>query len=39
MLDEGCISALTELRLILSYDDKAAEKTSTSHTSINNILY
>ena len=38
MLDEGYLSALMELRLILSYDDKDSEKNSTSQTSINDIF-
>jgi len=34
LLDEGCASAVTELRLILSYSDKFPDKKSASRTSI-----
>jgi len=37
MLDEGYITAVTELSLILSYADKDSEKKSTLQTSIYDI--
>ena len=34
MLDEAYTSAVTELRLILSYSDKSSQQTSLSQTSM-----